>query len=64
MDRLNYIESAIFFSMVYSSEDLTITAKVLNFPTPKMFAVITLKFKQKGFSIEKFIQNVGWLIDS
>ena len=34
------------------------TVKVLNFRTSIMIAVINLKFKQRGFSIEKFIQNV------
>ena len=34
------------------------TIKVLNFRTPKMFDVITLKFKHKGVSIEKFVQKV------
>ena len=36
----------------------TCTVKVLTIRTPKMFAVINLKFKQRGFSMEKFIQNV------
>ena len=31
--------------------------KVLNFRTPKMFAVITLKFKRRGLSIQKFVQK-------
>ena len=35
-----------------------ITVKVLNFQTPKMFDIINLKFKQRGFSIEKCSQNV------
>ena len=34
------------------------TVKVQNFRTPKTFGVITLKFKQKMFSIEKFVQKV------
>ena len=32
--------------------------KIPKFSDLKMFAVINLKFKQRGFSIEKFIQNV------
>ena len=34
------------------------TVKVLNFRTPKIFTVINLKFKQRGFSMEKIIQTV------
>ena len=34
------------------------TVKVLNFQMPKIFAVIILKFKLRGFSIEKFGQKV------
>ena len=33
-----------------------VTTKVLCFLTPRMFAVITLKFTQKSLSIEKFVQ--------
>ena len=33
------------------------TVKVLHFRTPKKFAVITLKFKQRGVSIENFFQK-------
>ena len=33
------------------------TVKILNFRTPKMFALINLKFKERGFSIEKIIQK-------
>ena len=37
---------------------VSITVKVLNFRTLKMFVVINLKLQQRGFSIEKFIQIV------
>ena len=36
-------------------QDLVSTLKVLNFLTPKMFAVITLKFKRRGLSLEKCV---------
>ena len=32
--------------------------KVLNFRTPKLFAVITLKFKQRVVSIQKCVEKV------
>ena len=32
-----------------------VTIKVLNFQKGKMFAAITLKFKQRDLSIEKFV---------
>ena len=32
--------------------------KILNFQRPKMFAVITLKLKQRSLSIEKPFQNL------
>ena len=35
-----------------------VTIKVLNFRKGKMFAAITLKFKQRDLSIEKFVQKV------
>ena len=35
-----------------------ITVIVLNFRTSKMFAVITLKLKQRGISMKKFVQKV------
>ena len=31
------------------------TINFQNFRTPNMFTVITLKFKQRGFPIEKFV---------
>ena len=37
---------------------MVITVKFLNFRTPKMFAVITLKFKLRGLSIEKIVRKV------
>ena len=32
--------------------------KILNFQTPNMFAVITLKFKQRGLSTDRIVQKV------
>ena len=34
------------------------TVKVIDFRTPKVFAVITLKFNQTGLSIGKFVHKV------
>ena len=63
LDKLRL--SCLLLGLQYSSLDKLIsfphtqdTVKVLNFWTPKMFAVINLKFKQRGFSIEKIIQNM------
>ena len=33
------------------------TVLLLNFPTPKVFADLKLKFKQRRNSIEEFVQN-------
>ena len=33
------------------------TVKILNFVTPEIFAVIYLKFKQRGKTLEYFFQN-------
>ena len=43
---------------IISDAASTGTVKVLNFGTPKMFAIITLKFKQRCLSIEKYVQKV------
>ena len=37
---------------------LLLSVEVLNFWTPKIFAVITLKFKLRGVSLEKCIQKM------
>ena len=44
---LIYIEKKELLTLYCIGMDITV--KVLNFRTPKMFAVITLKFKQKTF---------------
>ena len=60
--KINLIESELFkpfspylvfeFHMVYSKRSRSCTAKILSIRTPKKFAVITLKFKQDGFTKE------------
>ena len=49
----------VTFNMTVSYHSLsTLTVKFLNFGTPEMFAVLHLKFKQRGQILRYFVKMV------
>ena len=40
--------------------ELALVSSILKIRTPEQFAVITLKFEQVWFTVEKCVQKAGW----